>query len=127
MGEAVTIIDPPRLVAQIQVTWIKRALRNLTSNAVRYGETAELSVLQEDGMAVLRVDDHGPGIAPEQIADMLEPFTRGEASRNRATGGAGLGLTLARAIAEAHGGELVLTNRLEGGLRAQIRLPLSHV
>ena len=54
---------------------------------------------------------------------MLEPFTRGEASRNRETGGAGLGLTLARAIAEQHGGSLVLANRAEGGLRAEIVLP----
>jgi signal transduction histidine kinase len=55
---------------------------------------------------------------------MLEPFTRGEASRNRETGGAGLGLTLARAIAEQHGGALVLANRAEGGLVAELRIPL---
>ncbi len=132
LGEPVTIIDPPRLVARVQVTWIKRALRNLTSNAVRYGETAELSIFADGDMAVLRVDDSGPGIAPEQIADMLEPFTRGEASRNRTTGGAGLGLTLARAIAEAHGGNLVLANRDASaggskGLRAEIRLPMDQV
>ena len=76
-------------------------------------------------MAILRVEDHGPGIPADRIADMLEPFTRGEASRNRATGGAGLGLTLARAIAEQHGGNLDLSNRSEGGLRAEIRLPLA--
>ncbi|MEM9501765.1 MAG: ATP-binding protein, partial [Pseudomonadota bacterium] len=90
---------------------------------LRYGETAEISLLKDDGVAVLRVDDTGPGIPDDRIADMLEPFTRGEASRNRATGGAGLGLTLARAIAEQHGGKLVLQNRTEGGLRAEIRLP----
>jgi signal transduction histidine kinase len=55
---------------------------------------------------------------------MLEPFTRGVASRNRDTGGAGLGLTLARAIAEQHGGRLVLANRPGGGLAAELRLPL---
>ncbi|WP_299196182.1 ATP-binding protein [uncultured Erythrobacter sp.] len=128
LGEPVTILDPPRLVARVQVTWIKRALRNLASNAVRYGEMAEISAIEEAGQAVLRVDDRGPGIAPDRIAAMLEPFTRGEASRNRATGGAGLGLTLARAIAEQHGGQLVLENRQAGGqitgLRAEIRLPL---
>ena len=72
---------------------------------------------------MLRVEDDGPGIAADRIRDMLEPFTRGETSRNRETGGAGLGLTLARAIAEQHDGRLVLANREEGGLRAEIRLP----
>ncbi|MFU7526897.1 ATP-binding protein [Qipengyuania sp. ASV99] len=128
LGEPVSMIEaaenPRKLVARVQETWLKRALRNLVSNAVRYGEAAEISVLQDNGMAVLRVEDRGPGIAPDQIAAMMEPFTRGEASRNRATGGAGLGLTLARAIAQQHGGELVLTNRSEGGLRAELRLPL---
>ena len=124
LGEPVTINDPARLVATIQVTWVKRALRNLVSNAVRYGESAELTLLEESGHAILRVDDSGPGIAPDQIANMLEPFARGEASRNRATGGAGLGLTIARAIAEQHGGELNLANRAEGGLRAELHLPL---
>lgn len=124
LEEPVTIGNPPRVVARVQVTWIKRALRNLVSNALRYGEVAELSVETDGSTAVLRVEDRGPGIPPDRIAEMLEPFTRGEASRNRSTGGAGLGLTLARAIAEQHGGELVLTNRAEGGLRAEIRLPL---
>ena len=128
LGEPVTITDPARVVAKVQVTWAKRALRNLISNAVRYGGSAQISVFEEDGNAIMRVEDNGPGIPPDRIADMLEPFTRGEASRNRATGGAGLGLTLARAIAEQHGGELVLTNRKQGGqtagLRAEIRLPI---
>ena len=124
MGEHVTIVGPPRAVAVVQVTWIKRALRNLVSNALRYGETAEISVLVESGTVILRVEDRGPGIPEDRIVEMMEPFTRGEASRNRATGGAGLGLTLARAIAEQHGGELALANRAEGGLRAELRLPV---
>lgn len=124
LGEPVTINDPPRLVAKVQVTWIKRALRNLVSNALRYGETAQVSVLPDGDETVLRIDDAGPGIPESQMGEMLEPFTRGEASRNRATGGAGLGLTLARAIAEQHGGRLVLMNRESGGLRAEIRLPM---
>lgn len=127
LGEPVSFLDAApgtrRAVARVQVTWIRRALRNLVSNALRYGGSAEISVLPGKDGVTLRVDDSGPGIPDDRIADMLEPFTRGEASRNRATGGAGLGLTLARAIAEQHGGELVLTNRVEGGLRAEIRLP----
>ncbi len=124
LDQPVTIDDPPRLVAQVQETWLKRALRNLVSNAVRYGGNAQVSVLRDSETAVLRVEDEGPGIPSDRIAEMMEPFTRGEGSRNRATGGAGLGLTLARAIAEQHGGTLVLTNRAEGGLRAELRLQL---
>ncbi len=127
LGEPVTMAEGPRLVAPVQVTWAKRALRNLVSNAVRYGRAARVTLIKDDGYAVLRVDDDGPGIPPGEIEAMLEPFTRGEASRNRATGGAGLGLTLARAIAEQHGGTLSLSNRLVDGevvgLRAEIRLP----
>ena len=81
-------------------------------------------MVRGESHAILRVEDDGPGIPEEALAQMMEPFTRGEASRNKATGGAGLGLTLARAIAEAHGGSLVLANRNEGGLRSEIRLPL---
>ncbi|MBD2843001.1 sensor histidine kinase [Erythrobacter rubeus] len=125
LGQPVAMMEFNRIVAPVQVTWLKRALRNLVSNAVRYGESAEISVIEEKGHAILRVDDHGPGIPPDRIAKMMEPFTRGEASRNRATGGAGLGLTLARAIAQQHGGDLVLNSREEGGLRAEIRIPLA--
>lgn len=124
MGQPVTLADGPRVVAPVHVTWARRALRNLVSNAVRYGGTAEVSLDREGNDAVLRVTDHGPGIPTDRIADMMEPFARGEASRNRETGGTGLGLTLARAIAEQHGGRLVLTNRPEGGLVAELRLPV---
>lgn len=124
LGEPVKMKTSKRVVAKVQETWLKRALRNLTSNAMRYGGSAEIVVLEEHGAAILRVDDNGPGIPADQIEAMLEPFTRGEGSRNRATGGAGLGLTLARAIAEQHGGTLTLANRTEGGLRAEITLPL---
>ncbi|MCK0129559.1 ATP-binding protein [Erythrobacter sp. F6033] len=124
LDEPVSITNHPRVVATVQVTWLKRALRNLVSNAVRYGETARVSIYSTAEMAIITVDDSGPGIPAELLSDMLEPFTRGETSRNRATGGAGLGLTLARAIAEQHDGTLKLSNREEGGLRAEIHIPL---
>ena len=123
MGETVGL-EVERIVAPVHLTWLKRGLRNLVSNALRYGGDAHVTLLSEADHAILRVDDTGPGIPEHRIADMLEPFTRGEASRNRATGGAGLGLTLARAVAEQHGGTLTLSNRPEGGLRAEFRLPL---
>ena len=124
MGQPVTLETRGRIAAPVHLTWLKRGLRNLVTNALRYAGTARIEVLREDDNAVLRVDDDGPGIPEGRIHEMLEPFTRGEASRNRETGGAGLGLTLARAVAEQHGGTLVLANRPEGGLRAELRLPL---
>jgi signal transduction histidine kinase len=130
MGEPVTFADAGRLAAPVRVTWLRRALRNLIGNALRYGQTARLSLTREGDTAVIRVEDDGPGIPEERIAAMLEPFIRGEPSRNSETGGAGLGLTLARAIAEQHGGTLRLTNRRDSagrttGLTATLSLPLA--
>ena len=124
MEQPVMLLDGQRLAAPIHLTWLKRGLRNLISNALRYGGTAEVQLTREGAQAVISVEDDGPGIPEDRIADMLEPFARGEASRNRATGGAGLGLTIARAVAEQHGGSLILANRNQGGLRAELRLPL---
>ncbi len=123
LGKPVTMAETPRMVASVQVTWIKRALRNLVSNAVRYGGNAHVTLKSDEGVWTIAVEDEGPGISENLIETMLEPFARGEASRNRATGGAGLGLTLARAIAQQHGGDLSLANRREGGLIAKIRIP----
>ncbi len=124
MDRPVSLETEGRIVAPAHLTWLKRGLRNLITNALRYAGTARVGIARDGNLAILRVDDDGPGIAEDRIQDMLEPFTRGEASRNRETGGAGLGLTLARAVAEQHGGTLVLSNRPEGGLRAEIRIPV---
>jgi signal transduction histidine kinase len=102
---------------------VKRALRNLIENALKYGDRARVRVAREPGWAVVEVDDEGPGIPPEETERMFEAFTRLERSRSRETGGAGLGLALARAIVDAHGGTLTLANR-ERGLRATMRLPV---
>lgn len=123
MGEPVTADETDRVTALVYPNWLKRALRNLVANAVRYGGNANVSLLQEGGNAVLRVCDNGPGIPDSNIAAMTEPFTRGENSRNRATGGAGLGLAIARAVAEQLGGRLRLVNRAEGGLCADLVFP----
>ncbi|SEH18716.1 Signal transduction histidine kinase [Sphingopyxis sp. YR583] len=103
---------------------LKRALRNLTDNAVAYGLRARLSVTAEAGRARIIVSDDGSGLTEEQIRTLVEPFARGEQSRNRATGGAGLGLSIARDIAEGEGGALTLHNRSGGGLDAIIELPV---
>jgi signal transduction histidine kinase len=106
---------------------IRRAARNLIENAVRYGGTARVSLERTDEFFFVNVDDDGPGIPANRLEEVFEPFVRLEESRSSTTGGSGLGLTLARAIAREHGGEIVLLNRMtEGqitGLRAQLRLP----
>ncbi|MEN7538054.1 ATP-binding protein [Aurantiacibacter flavus] len=127
LGEPVELGDTMRIALPLRATWMRRALRNLIDNALRYGGTAEVSLSRDNGYAAVCVTDNGPGIPEGEIAAMFEPFARGEVSRNRSTGGAGLGLTLARAIAEQHGGSLSLANRVENGrkvgLAAELRLP----
>lgn len=130
MGEPVTFEASERIVLPLRVTWLRRAVRNLVVNALRYGQSARIALARENGLAVIRIEDDGPGIPEDQISRMLEPFTRGEPSRNSETGGAGLGLTLARAIADQHGGGLQLANRRDAagvvtGLIATLSLPLT--
>src|SRR5690606_30387397 len=104
MDRDVTLGDTQRMAMDLRATWLRRALRNLIGNALRYGQRARVSTHRQGDQAVIRIEDDGPGIPESEITSMLEPFTRGESSRNRETGGAGLGLTLARAIADQHGG-----------------------
>jgi signal transduction histidine kinase len=102
---------------------LSRAVGNLVDNALRYAGAATITLSLDGDEAVIAVEDDGPGIPAERLEEMLEPFARGEASRSAETGGAGLGLAIARAVAEGHGGMLRLTNRPGGGLRAEVRLP----
>jgi signal transduction histidine kinase len=115
--------DTPRAVAVCRPVLLRRALRNLIDNAVTYGGNARISVEPSGGRVLVHVDDDGPGMSAESLASATDPFYRGEASRSRGTGGAGLGLTLSEAIVRAHGGALVLRNREGKGLRATIELP----
>lgn len=105
---------------------LTRAIGNLVDNANRYAGTARLSLLRGEEAAIVRIDDDGPGIPEDALAAMFEPFVRGEASRSLETGGSGLGLSIALAIIRAHGGTISLSNRREGGLRAEISLPFSR-
>lgn len=124
LGKPVTISEGVRQVTMARPQMLRRALRNLIENAIKYGARAEIGVGRNvKGEIVISVADSGPGIAPERMAEMMEPFTRMEGSRSRGTGGAGLGLALVRAIMEEHGGQLQLANRPEGGLVARLILP----
>lgn len=102
---------------------IRRAIRNLIENAVRYGKTAKVSLETMPQEYKVIVRDEGPGIPEDRIEDVFEAFVRLEESRSTSTGGSGLGLTLARTTAREHGGDVELRNLPEGGLEAILRLP----
>jgi len=103
---------------------LRRLVANLLENAVKFGGQARARVFQDAGHAVVEIDDDGPGIPPADSEKVFEPFYRREPSRNRKTGGIGLGLAVVRTIARGHGGDVSLVNRVGGGLRARVELPL---
>jgi signal transduction histidine kinase len=101
----------------------KRAIRNLLDNAVKYGKTASAAIQTTPKSIEIIIDDEGPGIPEQELSRVFDPFYRLEDSRSRETGGVGLGLAIAQSIVQAHRGELVLSNRPTGGIRARIALP----
>jgi two-component system OmpR family sensor kinase len=105
---------------------LRRMLVNLVENALKYGDRARLRLQVEAAAAVVEIDDDGPGIPQGQQQQVFEPFFRLENSRNRDTGGMGLGLATARAIVLDHGGDIALANRSGGGLRVTVRLPMTE-
>ncbi|WP_030538779.1 ATP-binding protein [Sphingobium sp. DC-2] len=102
---------------------LRRAVMNLIENALHYGDRARVAVEREGEEVVIRVDDDGPGIPPGKLEEVLKPFARLDEARQRNTRGLGLGLAIVARVVERAGGRLVLVNREEGGLRAEIRLP----
>ncbi|MEQ3649014.1 ATP-binding protein [Hyphomonas sp.] len=103
---------------------LTRALRNLVENAVRYGDTARVHLVERQGRAIVTIQDDGPGIPGDSLERVFEPLVRLEQSRNRETGGHGLGLHIAKNLIEAHDGRIELQNAPDGGLLATIILPL---
>ena len=112
------------VVADCKPVALRRAITNLVDNAVKYGSRATVGLSTGTSTLNIIIDDEGPGIPEDQLAHVMQPFYRLEGSRNRDTGGIGLGLAIAASIADIHGGTLVLANRPEGGLRATLALPL---
>ncbi|MCW3845963.1 ATP-binding protein [Sphingomonas sp. LB-2] len=123
LGNDVTLDPGEAIVLDGNPAALKAMISNLVGNAVKYAGSAQLSLAREDGQAVIEVRDSGPGIAPEDVDRVFEPFFRSEPSRNRDTGGIGLGLASVRAVARAHGGDATVENRPEGGLLARATLP----
>jgi two-component system, OmpR family, sensor kinase len=105
---------------------LRRLFNNIVSNALRYGSEVEVRLQRQLNQALVEIDDNGPGMTEANLQQAFEPFARGESSRNRSQGGAGLGLTIARAIARAHGGDIELRNRAHRGLSVIVRLPMQH-
>jgi signal transduction histidine kinase len=103
---------------------LRRLFANLFENALKFGGAARARVFRENASAVVEIDDDGPGIPLEDMEKVFEPYYRREPSRNRQTGGAGLGLAVVRSIARGHGGDVILINRRDGGITARVLLPI---
>jgi signal transduction histidine kinase len=123
-GGAAAYIGPPHLPVMCRPVAMRRALANLIDNALNYGGSAEVALVAEGGQAVVTIDDSGPGIPEQFLETVFQPFYRLESSRSRDTGGTGLGLAVARTIIRGHGGDIVLVNRPEGGLRVTVTVPM---
>ncbi len=124
-AENLSYDGPEHLTINARPLSLKRALMNLIGNALKYGDAARISLSQRQPTNVLiDIEDRGPGIPAADTELVFEPFRRLETSRNRETGGSGLGLSIARNIVRAHGGDITLQNLAGGGLRARVTLPV---
>ncbi|MFN3745987.1 MAG: ATP-binding protein [Hyphomicrobiaceae bacterium] len=126
-GHDAAFVSSGHVVVNARHIALKRALSNLVANALRFGSRVTVLVGVEGDNVSVTINDNGPGIPEDQLAAVLEPFVRLEASRNSETGGVGLGLAIAKTNIEADGGTLRLRNRPEGGLSAVVRLPVRSV
>ncbi|MCJ8142179.1 ATP-binding protein [Ancylobacter sp. A5.8] len=122
LGHDVTCADAPQFSYRCRPDALKRAIRNLVENAVRYGERARVSLRTTPQAIEIVVEDDGPGIPADAVEKVFEPFFRMEHSRNRETGGIGLGLSISRNMVRHHGGDIILANT-GTGLRVTISLP----
>ncbi|MEN5206058.1 ATP-binding protein [Stenotrophomonas sp. TWI700] len=120
-GADVHFEQPSGAVLMLRPLAMHRLFSNLVDNAVMYGQTARVRVKQVGQDVEVRIRDSGPGLAEDELEAVFDPFVRLETSRSRQTGGAGLGLTIARALAEKDGATLHLRNHPQGGLEAIVR------
>ncbi|MCV0371785.1 ATP-binding protein [Filomicrobium sp.] len=125
MGATASLSGNRKVIVKGRRLALKRAFTNILQNAVRYGNVARTSVIVRTGLAVVVVDDDGPGIPTSEQERVFSPFYRIESSRNMDTGGHGLGLTVAQTIVRAHSGDISLTNRAPYGLSVTLSLPLA--
>lgn len=123
MGRAVTVTIDDAVTVRADPVSIERLIQNLVDNGLRHGGAVAMRLTRGEDAAIVTVCDCGPGLDNDLLERVFEPFVRGDPSRNAQTGGTGLGLTIARSIAERHGGRLVLVNREGGGLCARFTMP----
>ena len=121
-GHAIAYAGPEHVTFRGRPFALKRAFGNLVDNAIKYGSAPEIELRCARQRMVVLLRDSGPGIPPEAVERVFAPFYRLEPSRNRATGGVGLGLTSARAVIRGHGGDVTLRNRTAGGLEVEVTL-----
>ncbi|WP_166223844.1 sensor histidine kinase [Pseudomonas atagonensis] len=124
MGKDVRLVGKSEVVIETRPHALRRVLVNLTDNALKFAGAAEVWVEANKGSLSITVMDRGPGIADDLLQHVMEPFYRVENSRNRDTGGTGLGLAISEQLAMALGGSLSLSNRVGGGLCAELKIPL---
>jgi signal transduction histidine kinase len=124
MGRRVSVGPMAPITMRGDPVALSRLFQNLIDNGVAYGGDVLVTLAREANEVVARVADRGPGLPEDLIEKLFQPFERGEPSRSRATGGLGLGLTIARSIAREHGGTVILHNRVGGGMEAVCRFPL---
>jgi two-component system osmolarity sensor histidine kinase EnvZ len=120
----VALDAPDGIVLSVKRLALRRCLTNLVGNALKHGKRVQVALSRDERFVHLIVDDDGPGIPPERYEEAFRPFHRLDEGRNLQAGGVGLGLAIARGIARAHGGDLVLDKSPLGGLRAEVRLPV---
>ncbi|MFB4375005.1 ATP-binding protein [Agrobacterium sp. CR_3] len=122
LGRPVTLVSADKITYRCRPDGLRRAIRNIVENAVRYGSEAKVLILQTVTTVDIVVEDRGPGIPDDMKEKVFAPFFRLEASRNKQTGGIGLGLAIARAVARQHGGDIAFVT-MENGMRTIISLP----
>ena len=124
VGGQVEIVDGRPVTVDGDPVALQRLFSNLVDNALKYGGAARIDVGREGDQALVTIADQGPGLSPEELGRVFQPFYRTDASRSLGNGGVGLGLPIARSTARAHGGDLELASKPGGGVTAIVTLPV---
>ena len=122
-GHPVSLSTPRKLIVPLKADAFKRCVGNLAQNAARFAKQVEITAVNDGSYLRVVIDDDGPGIPQESHSEVFKPFVRLDNARNQDSGGTGLGMAIARDIAQSHGGDITLSQSLLGGLRAEIRIP----